>query len=187
MHLEIHHSLLAVAYAQALFDLARDANQLDAIDGELAAIGGIIADLPKLGQIINDPAISIQERQALIKTAFKGRVSELMDKFLGLLNRRSRLNLFADIAGAFATLLDQHRGKINVDITVAAALGDEQLAAIRQSVSAALKRDAVVNQQVDESIIGGLILRVQDQLIDGSVKTQLAAMKAHLLAGRPVA
>jgi len=187
MHEDNQQSPVAIAYAQAVFDLAKEADQLDAIAAELAAICGIIAGLPKLGQIISDPAISIQERQTMIKTAFQGRTSELMSRFLGLLNRRGRLHLLPGITGAFVTLLDQYRGKVNVDITVANPLNDQQLDSIRQSVSAALKKQAVVNQKVDESIIGGLILRVQDQLIDGSVKSQLAAMRDHLLAHRPVA
>jgi F-type H+-transporting ATPase subunit delta len=79
-------------------------------------------------------------------------------------------------------MLDEQLGKIEVDVTVAQKLSSEQLEEVRQRVSAALKKDAVVHQYVDESIIGGLVIRVQDKLIDASVKTQLAAMKQQLLS-----
>ena len=61
----------------------------------------------------------------------------------------------------------------------------EQLEKVRQKVSEALKKDAVIHQYVDDSIVGGMILRVQDQLIDASVKNQLRAMREQLLAARP--
>ena len=68
-------------------------------------------------------------------------MSELMNQFLGLVNRQGRLNLLPAISGAYDTLLDQHRGRIDVDITVAAPLGDQQLDGIRRSISAALQNE----------------------------------------------
>jgi F-type H+-transporting ATPase subunit delta len=69
-------------------------------------------------------------------------------------------------------------------VTVASKLSADQLEEVRKKVGAALKKEAVVHQYVDDSIIGGLIVRVQDKLIDASVKTQLAAMRQQLLAAR---
>ena len=70
-----------------------------------------------------------------------------------------------------------------MDVTVAQKLTPDQLEQVRQKVSAALNKDAVVHQYVDDSIIGGLILRVQDKLIDASVKTQIQKLREQLLAG----
>ena len=86
---------------------------------------------------------------------------------------------------AFDNLLDIQYGKIEVDVTVANKLNDQELESVRQKVSEALKRDAIVHQYIDESIIGGLILRMNDQLIDGSVRTQLDRMRRQLLSSRP--
>ncbi len=72
-----------------------------------------------------------------------------------------------------------------MDVTVAARLSPEQLEVVRQSVSSALKKDAVIHQYVDESIIGGLVLKVQDKMIDASVRSQLEMLKRQLLANRP--
>jgi F-type H+-transporting ATPase subunit delta len=86
-----------------------------------------------------------------------------------------------EIARAYDELLDERLGKIEVDVTVAQRLGPDQLEQVRRSVSAALKKDAVVHQYVDESIIGGLVLRVQDRLIDASVRAQLEGMRRRML------
>ncbi len=72
-----------------------------------------------------------------------------------------------------------------MDVTVAQPLAKEQLESVRQKVGAALKHDAVVHEYTDPTIIGGIILRVQDQLIDGSVRAQLQAMRHRLLAAKP--
>ena len=106
-------------------------------------------------------------------------------KFLRLLNVKGRLGLLRQIDQAFDDLLDEQFGKVEVDVTVAQRLSDDELEQVRQTVGAALKRDAVIHQYVDESIIGGLVLRVQDRLIDSSVRAQLAAIKEQMLAARP--
>ena len=77
-------------------------------------------------------------------------------------------------------------GKIEVDVTVAQRLDPGTLEEVRQRISAALKKDAIVHQYVDESIIGGLVLRIEDKLIDGSVLAQLERMKRKLMQSAPI-
>jgi F-type H+-transporting ATPase subunit delta len=105
--------------------------------------------------------------------------------FIGVLNLKGRLAMLPEISDAYQTLLDEMFGKIEVDVVVAEKLTDDQLSQVQQKVSTALGKSAVVHQYVDPSIIGGLVLRVQDKLIDSSVQYQLQAMKEQLLAKRP--
>jgi F-type H+-transporting ATPase subunit delta len=86
---------------------------------------------------------------------------------------------------AFNDLLEEQLGNVEVDVTVAQRLDAGQLEQVRQRVSQALGRAAVVHQYVDESIIGGLVLRVQDKLIDASVRFQLDQMRRRLLQAVP--
>ena len=120
-----------------------------------------------------------------MERVLKGQVSPLMWNFLQVLNQKGRLGLLGQIAAAYDELLDEQLGKVEVDVTVAQRLTDEQLEQVRQRVGEALGKDAVVHQYVDESIIGGLILRVQDRLIDASVRQQLKAIRGHILAAGP--
>ena len=105
--------------------------------------------------------------------------------FVGVVAQHNRLADLPRIADAYEDLLGEMLGKIEVDVIVAQKLSADQLEQVRQKVSSALKKDAVVHQYVDDSIIGGLILRVQDQMIDASVKTQLETIKKRLRAARP--
>ena len=102
------------------------------------------------------------------------------------MNEKGRLGLFSSAATAFNDLLEDQQGKVEVDVTVAEKLGKEQLEIVGKRIKGALKRDAVVHQYVDPRIIGGVVLRVRDQLIDGSVHAQLVAMRRKLLEGRPI-
>jgi F-type H+-transporting ATPase subunit delta len=100
-------------------------------------------------------------------------------------NLKNQMKNLPEMAAAYKDLLDEQLGKIEVDVTVVQRLPDDQLEQVRQQISSALKKDVVVHQYVQESIIGGMLLRVKDKLIDGSVRHQLAAIKEQLLAARP--
>jgi F-type H+-transporting ATPase subunit delta len=185
MHTDNHQSPLAVAYARALLELANESQKAPAIGEELRDVRQIVDSMPDLRQLLADPAISRGERGKLLSDAFAGQVSPLLMNFIHVLSDKGRLAELSAIAGAYDDLLDDLFGKVEVDVTVAQRLSDEQLEGVRQRVGAALKKDAVIHQYVDESIIGGIILRVQDQLIDGSVRTQLKQIKEKILSGRP--
>jgi F-type H+-transporting ATPase subunit delta len=175
-----------MSYAEALLELANEEKKAVEIGQELRDIRQIVDTLPAFAQILADPAISTGEREKLIRDALDGRASKLLVNFLLLCNEKGRLSLLSAIAGAYDELLDQQQGKVEVDVTVARKLSAEQLTNVGKKVGAALKRDAVVHQYVDPEIIGGLILRFQDQLIDGSVRAQLVAMRQKLLSAKPV-
>jgi F-type H+-transporting ATPase subunit delta len=179
-----HNSPLALSYAQALLELAQQQNQAEPIGQELSQVREIIEQNATFGLFLADPGISEAEHGETIKRIFGGKLNPLLMNFLGVLNQKGRLKSLVQISAAYDDLLDDLLGKIEVDVTVAQRLSDAQLEEVRQKVGAALKKEAVVHQYVDERIIGGLVLRVQDKLIDGSVKTQLDAMRRQLLTAK---
>jgi F-type H+-transporting ATPase subunit delta len=179
-----HSSPLAIAYAQSLLDLASEQNQAEPIASELAAIRELLDENPTFRAFLADPGISEQERGQTLKRIFEGQASSLMMQFLGVVNMKGRLSHLSEIASAYDELLGEKLGKIEVDVIVPQRLANDELERVRQSVSRALKRDAVPHQYVDESLIGGMVLRVQDKLIDASVKTQLDSLRRRLLAAK---
>ena len=181
-----HFSPTAFNYARSLLELANEGQQqAEATAEALRDIRQIIDANPNFGLFLADPAISEAERGAVINRIFGGQISKLLLDFLGVLNEKGRLGMFTEIAGAYGELLEEQLSKVEVDVTVAQRLDAEQLEQVRQRVSSALKRDAVVHQYVDESIIGGMLLRVQDQLIDASVRYQLQTIKDRMLSSIP--
>ena len=180
-----HHSVAVLAYAQSLLDLANEQNQAEAIGEELAQLREIIEQNPTFGLYLADPAIGHDERAAILKAIFAGKVAPLLWNFIGVLNLKDRLKDLPEMAAAYKDLLDEQLGKIEVDLTVAQKLPDDQFEHVRQQISAALKKDVVVHQFVQESIIGGMMLRVKDKLIDASVRNQLQSIREKLLTARP--
>ena len=180
-----HHDPTSIAYAQSLLELAGEKNEAEPVGQELGQLAEIVESNPTFAAYLADPGISHEVRADILKKMFFGQVSPLVWNFLGVLNLKGRIKGIRAIASAYDDLLDEKLGKIEVDVTVAQKLGPEQLEQVRQRVSQALGKDAVIHQYVDESIIGGLLLRVQDKLIDSSVKSQLQSLKTQMLASRP--
>jgi F-type H+-transporting ATPase subunit delta len=180
-----HASLTAFTYAQSILELANEQKQAEAIGQELAALKQIIDQNTGVREVFTNPAISAEERDQLLQRVFKGKISPLLFNTLGVLNQHNRLGLISQIAQAYEELLEKQLGKVEVDLTVAQKLDQKQLDEAKRRISQALGRDAIVHQYVDDGIIGGMIMRVGDKLIDSSVRYQLAAMKRQLLESAP--
>lgn len=175
---------VAQAYAKALLELASAQSQDVAVGDELSGISEVLAENKTFGAFLKDPGVSQEERGNLLRRVFGGRVSPLVLNTLLVMNQKGRSAQIGAFLEAYDALLEEKLGKIEVDVTVPQRLSDMELDEVRQLVNRALQKDAVVHQYVDESIIGGLILRVGDRLIDGSVRSQLEQMKAKLSAKR---
>ena len=181
----LHASLTAFTYAQSILELANDQKQAEPIGQELVALKQIIDENPQIREVFTNPAISADERDQLLQRVFQGKIAPLLFNTLGVLNQHNRLGLISQIAQGYDDLLDQQLGKVEVDLTVAQKLTPEQLETAKQKISQALGREAVVYQYVDDSVLGGMVLRIGDKLIDASVRYQLQAMKEQLLAAAP--
>jgi F-type H+-transporting ATPase subunit delta len=177
-------SAAAIAHARALLELADARGQTEQVAGEVKGIGDAVAESKGLRVFLTSPNVKDAERTDFIARTIAPRVSPLTKALLDMLASKRKLGLLAEIGQAMELLLDERLGKVEVDVTVARHLNASELEQVRMSVSSALKKDAVIHQYVDESIIGGIIVKVGDQLIDGSVKGQLDAVKRKMLGTR---
>ena len=176
-----HHSTLALTYAQSLLDLANQQDQTAAVANDLDALEQVIEQNVEFLDLLKSPGISNEERSEALRRIFGGRLSELLGRFLQVMSERGRLGMLPQVLEAFEHLLDQQLGKVEVDVTVAEHLSDSELETVRGRVSKALGKDAVIHQYVDPEIIGGIVLRVGDQVVDASLRRQLEAMRRKLM------
>jgi F-type H+-transporting ATPase subunit delta len=174
-----------MSYARALLELATPQNQAQPVGEEMAGIRGILDSDPGFAQFLADPSMGRTARTAAVERIFRNRTSPLVMNFIGVLDENGRLAHLAEIAAAYGDLLDEQLGNVEVELTVAQALSDADLERVRGQIGSALNKHAVVHQHVDDSIIGGMVLRVQDRLIDASVRYQLQAIKEKLFAAAP--
>ena len=186
MHEPAHYSMTALSYAHALLELAEERKvSAEALATDLAGLRELVGQNETFRLYLSDPSIAGEARWEVLRRVLSNQISPLLLQFMGVLNEKNRLGLITQIADAYDAILDEKLGKIEVDLIVAHKLAPEQLTEATQRISQALKRDAVVHPYVDESIIGGMILRVGDKLIDASVKNQLNSIKEKLLAAKP--
>lgn len=172
----------ATALATALLELAQERGQLDAVAGEMSAIAQAIAGAPQLQAFFESPSIKDQDRTDVLERTFLPGSSPLVASFIRLLISKGQTGELAGVAAAVERLMDVRQGKLDVDVTVARELSPKQLDDVRQRVSTAIQKQAIVKQHVDPSILGGIIVRFGDKLIDGSVRSQLKAIEDKMLA-----
>lgn len=180
------YSPLETAYARALLDLAIEQGIAEPVGAELAELRQIAIDHDDVRRFFESPGIGQDDRAAVLRTAFDTRVSPLVRNFLAVLNSRDKLGKLPRIAAAYQDLLDVHLGRVEVDLTVAMRLGDNELENVRRRIGTALGKDPIIRQKVDDAIIGGMILQVDDRIIDASVRRQLQTMKDRLLQAATV-
>ncbi len=175
---------LGELYAQALLDTLPDNAQAAEVAQELEALGGVLNSIPEAANLLSGWAMPTEDRASLIQRLFAGRVSEKMEAFLTVLNHRNRMVIFPAVVRGFRKLLDRREGKIEVTLTTAVPLDDQQQARIGRELDVALAGKAVVRLRVDEDILGGAVLRIGDHVYNASLHAQLMRFKELVAARR---
>ena len=172
---------VAQRYATALFELALEGkgpDGLDGVAGELDSLKALLEASDDLKYLVSSPLIGREgQARAMAAVLVEAKAGQLVQKFVGLVAAKGRLGVLADMIKAFQGLLSRHRGEISAEVTSAVTLKDEQLSALKASLRQALGRDVQLQTQVDESLIGGLIVKVGSRMIDSSLKTKLGNLK----------
>ncbi len=172
-------------YARALVELASERGVLNDVAEEMEQLVQVVRQVPKISLLMGAPTLNTAQRQAMLDKVFKGRLSDLFYQFLCVLNRKGQLGLAPGMILAFREVYGEEHGVVEVDAYVASPIDESQKKVIQSTVAAILGRDVVVQVYVQKELIGGLRLRVGDQLIDGTVANRLKRMKEQIMeAGR---
>ena len=171
-------------YAKSLFELAhQQGGQADAesILGELEDIVELARNDRAFSELLASRLIDSGKRDASLDRMFSGKVSDLTLKFLRQVNRKGRLANLSQITTAMDTLVQDHFGRIEVDVFTATPIGTGELESVRAQLSASLGKDVIMHPYTDSAMLGGIKLRMGDQLIDASIQAQLRKMRDGLL------
>lgn len=168
-------------YAMALLELAEAANSVETTADEMKQIRKLLADQPDVTNLLASRVLSKEQRDGALVAAFKGRVSDLVFRFLRVLVSKDRFDELPGIAGAFAHLVDERHGTIEIQATAASALDPTSVESIKSRIAGLTGRKVRIHETLDAEMIGGIKLRVADELIDGSVVTQLRKMRENLI------
>ena len=168
-------------YADAVFDLARQENSYDRWAADLDRLAALLR-VPLVARALTSPVISPSRKMAIIEAEVPN-LSPQTRSLLQLLLHRDRLELLPDIAAAFHERLDQERGIVTAHVTSAAPLDAAEQDGLAAKLAAYVRRQVRLETSVDPGIIGGVVVRIGDLLIDGSVRGRLEALRRRLAAG----
>jgi len=175
-------STAARRYAEAAFDIATRECQLDEFDAGLQLAASRLGDPTVLG-VLRDPGRPIRQRIQVVDTFLADRIPEPVLKLVGLLLERGRIEQLPRVAREFRRMVDAERGVVQALARTAMPLTQEEVAALQQKVAGMTGRTVDLRVEVDESLIGGLTVRVGDTLFDASVRGRLERLRERLVAG----
>ncbi len=165
---------LAGRYASALFDLARESNAIDAVQKSLSDLRAGLTESADLSALIASPVVGRSDAANAIDAVAKAmKLDSLTAKFLGVLAENRRLADLPRMIDAFDTIVADHRGEVTAKVTSAHPLTAEQLKTLTANLKSRVGRDVTVAATVDPAILGGLVVQLGSQLIDGSIRTRL--------------
>lgn len=169
---------IAERYASAVFDLAKESNALKALETDVAALEGAITDSADFRTLLTSPLYSRDQQEAAIKAiAAKMNLSTSTSNVLALLASKRRLFVLPQLATVLRERLAQERGEVTAEVTTAKALTKTQMDKLAKTLKAQVGKAVTIQETVDESIIGGLIVKVGSKMIDTSIKSKLNALQ----------
>jgi F-type H+-transporting ATPase subunit delta len=173
-------------YAKALLDVALAQGGPAPVKVELDRVSALVRDNPELRLVLEHPAIPAEKKKSIARAVGAGKGSALVGRLLDILLDRQRADLLADLAPAFTRAWNTQRGVVEAEVVGAMPLEDAQRRALQAAAEKATGRAVELRTAVDPGLVGGLLLRMEGRVYDGTVRARLGALRDRLAGGRPV-
>ena len=169
---------IAARYATAIFDLAKEDKALAQLETDVDALAALVAESNDLRSMISSPVYSREEQAAGIAAiADKMGLSQTLKNAMALMASKRRLFVLPQVAAALSDMIAEEKGEVTADVISAKALTKGQADKLVKSLSDRVGKTVKLNATVDESLIGGLVVKVGSTMIDTSVRSKLAALQ----------
>ena len=169
---------IASRYATAVFGLAKDGKELDALQKDIDTLDAVISESADFRDLILSPIYTrAQQGDAISAIAAKMGLGDTVANTLKLMASKRRLFVLPHLIGALRGLIADEKGEVSADIRTATALSADQNKALAAALKSSIGKDVNMNVTVDESLIGGLIVKVGSKMIDTSIRSRLAALQ----------
>lgn len=163
-----------------MFELVLEKKQAEAVQVEFAKLAEIIHSTDSFELFLQSPAISLDAKKETLAKALTGRVSDLFMDFLMVVADKDRLDVLMAMYDRFEALLDRHAGRVKGALTTAFELSDKEIAKLSKDISQKLNKTVTLEARVDPAIIGGMVLNIDDTVVDGSVRRRLQLLDRKL-------
>lgn len=177
--------VLARRYAKALIDLSEDAGKISEVGEELVQIADVFDRSPELAHLFTDPTVRSRKKEEILRDVLeKGKTGDLTGRFLVLLLDKGRLLGIREIADAYRDLADVRENRVRARVQSAVPLEDKEVERFRKVLSGLSGKEVVIEVEIDEGLVGGIVTRLGSEVYDGSLKNQLRQVKENLSKGR---
>ncbi|WP_371372245.1 ATP synthase F1 subunit delta [Sporomusa aerivorans] len=180
-------SQLALKYAQAIYEIATEKAMLDKVEQELKLVEDTIAGHEELATLIYHPLVPAEAKKETISQIFAEELDVFVRNFILLLIDKRREPALPAIIREYIRLANEARNIAEAEIFTAKELSQEQLTALAAKLSEVTGKNIVLKATIDQELLGGVVVKIGDKLIDGSVARQLKALKAALLNNQATA
>ncbi|MFO7819545.1 MAG: ATP synthase F1 subunit delta [Halanaerobacter sp.] len=171
---------IAEKYAEALFELVTEENELEDIAAEFADVIEIAQENKELNQVLNHPKLNYEQKKEIVAEIFKGQISTDLFNFLKLLIDKNRIEFLDEIYQEFNSLVEDRENKLEVKVTAPLELSTAQKKSLKKKLGNILDKDITLELEIEPDLIGGLILKIGDKVIDGSIRNYLHEMELDL-------
>ena len=177
--------LIAKRWALALLELAQEDENISKEDilDDLREIADTINSSEELSNVIENPSISTEEKQVVLCKLFQNSIMPIVYNFLFALNLRKRVSIILDIAVEFEKELEKFKNIARVNVTSAIELNDDRKEQIKAKIAEKLSKNVIINWGVDSDIIAGLIFKIDEVIIDNSIKHKLEDLSKTIIKG----
>jgi F-type H+-transporting ATPase subunit delta len=172
---------LAGRYATALFELARDERKLEAVGASLGALREALRESAELRELTTSPLIGRADALKAVKAVAAAMgLDPIAANLLGVMAQNRRLTQLPAVIRFFNLLAARHRGETTAEVTSAHPLDSRQVAALKAKLKSRVGSDVTVDLTVDPAILGGLVVKIGSQMIDGSIRTKLNTLASAM-------
>jgi|O1111metagenome_2_1110795.scaffolds.fasta_scaffold06315_2 F-type H+-transporting ATPase subunit delta len=172
----------AQRYAASLFEVGVEENCLDTLWEELSALNDIFCQNPEFLKLLAAPILAHEEKARIIGSTFEGKVSVYALNFVRILADKGRIAQFSQVVAAFQKLYNKHNNIQDVTAVTAVPLKPELALKLQKRLEELTGKRIVLQNQVDPAILGGVVLKLDNDLIDDSVRARLEGLKKQLSA-----
>jgi F-type H+-transporting ATPase subunit delta len=178
----MHITKAARRYATALLELGKERNEVEAILEDMQFIKNTLDDSGELVTFLRSPIVKFDDKQGALKKLFSEEVQESTRLFLKLLARKNRVDILHQITAAFLELYNKHAGIVEIEVSVAHDLNDTQRQDLHGKLEELTSKKVKLSVHKDESLKGGMAVRIDDTVIDGTIKHKLQELEEQLLS-----
>ncbi len=177
----MRESTVARSYAEALFEAGERHGQLDAFTEAVDGLARLLDSEPKLRAFLDSPQVETGEKKGVLRRVLADRVPPLFLNFLMVVLDKRRQRLIREIAREYHALLDERLGRLHVQVTLAREPDEQEEREIATELSRVLDRQVIPHVQVNPEILGGIVVRYGDRVLDGSLRRRLVSLRRRLV------